>query len=820
MTDQTSAHALERHRTHLSAPLTACLLPSSSRLQADNTLVAQLTASTKATHNPAVRVLRIVDGELVRIIEFVRQSLKALEATLTQLFFSLSRHTPDLHDFREAFGLREMALDANAVGDSMVELDRFARLNILALRKICKKVDKVSSNGDSAKTWLEERLEKEGFSSPPALDALLSLLSDVHSLLRQRRDEESNGGKPRADAAGPWRPPTEFERSTDKYWVKPEDVPAVMVKILRQIPVLIMHRPPAGATRESTASLLLQTQAKEAQGGANEPGDAIHGTVSSLYLDSPELSLYHERIVRGEGARLYRLRWYGLSAGEEDVVFVERKTHRGQRWTGSQSSKERFPLEALAVGALLRGACDIDEQVARMVARGRLREEQASATRELGADIQAEVVRLRLQPTVRTVYRRCAFQRADSNAVRVTIDSGLSLVRERPAGEDGGWCYPLDASLGCGDVIHFPFTVLEVKLQCETPQWVEALLATGLITPANKFSKYLTGCASFFPRKVRVRPSWLDEPTLVAALGLKACCSASGDSLEGAVTGAPLGSGARVDPRIDSLAPRVEQHDVSPHPMYAGSEPRRMLLCRWACRKRAPEPLDRAELGYSAAEGKNSGSGATRTAWLPRWSSRSASDNRSATPTAPLARPVDPKTIFALERTFIQWISVGVLLFSIGLALMDTGAGGRTKSVGYAVLASASALVIYALLNFYRRASKLARRDTSGYVDEFGPAILVAMLIAASVTYMCVEHVSSNGTSGSDDDLDTLSDLLNTTALREAATKLEDAKLSLEGLKDVLPDTLLINSLLVAADIQAPGDRLAIINALMKSRNA
>ena len=86
--------------------------------------------------------------------------------------------------------------------------------------------------------------------------------------------------------------------------------------------------------------------------------------------------------------------------------------------------------------------------------------------------------------------------------------------------------------------------------------------------------------------------------------------------------------------------------------------------------------------------------------------------------------------------------------------------------------------------------------------------------------YMCVEHFSSNGTSGSDDDLDTLSDLLNTTALREAATKLEDAKLSLEGLKDVLPDTLLINSLLVAADIQAPGDRLAIINALMKSRNA
>ena len=32
---------------------------------------------------------------------------------------------------------------------------------------------------------------------------------------------------------------------------------------------------------------------------------------------------------------------------------------------------------------------------------------------------------------------------------------------------------------------------------------------------------------------------------------------------------------------------------------------------------------------------------------------------------------VEPKTFFANERTFIQWLSVGMLLMSVGIAIVE-----------------------------------------------------------------------------------------------------------------------------------------------------
>ena len=51
------------------------------------------------------------------------------------------------------------------------------------------------------------------------------------------------------------------------------------------------------------------------------------------------IELYHGRLDKTPGAIAYRLRWY--SAGDPQVVFVERKTHR-DTWTGEASVKERF----------------------------------------------------------------------------------------------------------------------------------------------------------------------------------------------------------------------------------------------------------------------------------------------------------------------------------------------------------------------------------------------------------------------------------------------------------------------------------------------
>ncbi len=57
-----------------------------------------------------------------------------------------------------------------------------------------------------------------------------------------------------------------------------------------------------------------------------------------MYLDTPELAVYHDRLARNDGASLVRVRWYGPEPGPDDNVYVERKVHR-EKWTGEQSTK-------------------------------------------------------------------------------------------------------------------------------------------------------------------------------------------------------------------------------------------------------------------------------------------------------------------------------------------------------------------------------------------------------------------------------------------------------------------------------------------------
>ncbi|GLI63727.1 hypothetical protein VaNZ11_006790, partial [Volvox africanus] len=69
--------------------------------------------------------------------------------------------------------------------------------------------------------------------------------------------------------------------------------------------------------------------------------DAMYDSskISSVYFDNKQLDVYHERLVRVDGASLVRIRWYGVDApAPEQGVFVERKKHR-DAWTGEFSLK-------------------------------------------------------------------------------------------------------------------------------------------------------------------------------------------------------------------------------------------------------------------------------------------------------------------------------------------------------------------------------------------------------------------------------------------------------------------------------------------------
>jgi SPX domain protein involved in polyphosphate accumulation len=72
-------------------------------------------------------------------------------------------------------------------------------------------------------------------------------------------------------------------------------------------------------------------------------------------------------------------------------------------------------------------------------------------------------------PALRTEYYRTAWQRYDSNSVRLSLDEHMLLLRE--GAQQGQWCAELETrgQLAGGDAVRFPYGILEIKLQEEAP---------------------------------------------------------------------------------------------------------------------------------------------------------------------------------------------------------------------------------------------------------------------------------------------------------------------------------------------------------------
>ena len=254
---------------------------------------------------------------------------------------------------------------------------------------------------------------------------------------------------------------TACARTATKYWVKPEDINRLTVSLVRQLPILIMDRDPLPKLEEGKiANELLHHDHQDKGGGGAASALEIDGVITSVYLDTPELELYHERMQRDEGARLYRLRWYGLSAEQAGRVFIERKTHH-ESWSSEASTKERLAIAPAVVDELLRGECDLHRQCAQQVARGELKSSLVSKAVLLGQAVQESIIQKQLRPIVRTVYSRRAFQAYSSNDVRITIDTGLHFVDELPLPSAASSGQPriirkLDEHVDDNQIIQFP----------------------------------------------------------------------------------------------------------------------------------------------------------------------------------------------------------------------------------------------------------------------------------------------------------------------------------------------------------------------------
>ena len=405
------------------------------------------------------RFTTIVEEDIARIGTWVAAQSDSLRTKLGMVLLHCTDSTYAVDYLRE---------QCDAIGRTACELDKLILLNYEAFLKAAKKHDKWI--GLSTRPWMLTRLSTAVFFHE-RFDKVVSGLSDAYAILRAR---EHPVGKV------VWEPPSEFNRCTTKYWVKPEDVLAVKLALIKQIPVLIFGRATGSA------------------GPANQPSDS--SLITSVYLDNDSLDVYNSRLDRLAGATLYRLRWYGPRTGPDQHVYVERKTHRGaeDKKAGLLSVKERFRVRWSDIGHLLAGTMDLKLCVEDPLRADGEKEEGVTYAVNLAHQCQQEIALRRLQPISTIVYYRTSFQLSSSNTVRSTLDCQLRMVDEtstRGSLAPDEWYRPLQDELN-KDIHEFPYSVLEIKLQGDTPEWVTELTNSGKISKCYKFSKYLVRCAA------------------------------------------------------------------------------------------------------------------------------------------------------------------------------------------------------------------------------------------------------------------------------------------------------------------------------------
>jgi len=103
---------------------------------------------------------------------------------------------------------------------------------------------------------------------------------------------------------------------------------------------------------------------------------------------------------------------------------------------------------------------------------------------------------------------------------------------------------------------------------------------------------------------------------------------------------------------------------------------------------------------------------------------------------------IDPKVFFANERTFLAWLHVAVLLAGASVAiaaLSDSNVSGPDQLYGVILLPVAISFIVYAMIQYTRRASMIRRKSPGPYVDVAGPTALTVILMFSIVAQFSIK---------------------------------------------------------------------------------
>jgi len=447
-----------------------------------------------------------------------------------------------------------------------------------------------------------------------------------------------------------------------------------------------------------------------------------------------------------------RVRWYGELNKDPELVIEHKVIHENDT-----SEEKRFPIKEKYIQPFIKGEYKMEKTIQKMERQGQP-EAKVKEFKSTVSDIQKFILGNELQPVLRAVYTRTAFQKPSDDKVRISIDTALAFIREdsidqdRPCRDPEKWhrmdidnsamTFPFP-NINQGEIFRFPFAVLEIKVKedgAKKPsQWVEDLMASHLVHKVPRFSKFVHGVASLFEDNVNNLPFWLSD-------------------LETDIRKDPQ---AAFDEEVVRKARKAENEEVvgsflgtpKPAPPKAGvSSPlgksymqERMSAEERSTRRSISQDTRTEDFG----EGPSTQGGyGTISSIFPSFSlSRYAQARRERNFKLPpgVTKPtqllkdsgpvqVEAKVWLANERTFLKWEHIAILLGSLSVSLY-TAAGNNTIGFyfGIVYLVIAAFAGVWGWWTHHDRQGKIEARSGKDFDNPVGPMIVSFALMVALI---------------------------------------------------------------------------------------
>ena len=328
-------------------------------------------------------------------------------------------------------------------------------------------------------------------------------------------------------------------------------------------------------------------------------------------------------------------------------------------------------------------------------------------------DVKKLVDSKQLKPVLRSQYMRTYFQIPFDKTVQIKMDSNITMMKENP--DNGPSCVTLgrwfrDPSLPVNrtEVTRFPHAVLDLKLSLarnqETPAWVQELVSSGDLEEMNNFSKQLHGITTLFPDLVQSVPYWVDRDSVRASMMMSA--PARRDDIL---------SNAR-DVSISAVKPRSHWTTDDGELLRGTSN--------------MDEIRDKT-VSTPAGAGRKL---YTTPKFIEWWFSKPPMKKRPNIP-GRVEQKLEPKTLFANERTFLSWLNMALTMGSIATAMIGMSSGDSVKDsnstlIALILLPAAVVMCAYSVLVYYWRSDAIMHHREVYYDDRRGPFALTAMVVS------------------------------------------------------------------------------------------